>query len=266
MPTLGRLAAYVVALGFPLMAACASTRGRAASPRDGSERSVEGLAVQIITPRVLRADRTVEASFRVNKDAYVAVFALDYDGRARMLFPASPIDSGLARADTVYQLPRFFAGQGTARFATYPGSANGAPLAQSGGLIYTVASDRPLQLRRLANTSGEWNELLLERLTWNVGYKGVASAVGGAVTSAKQDFQTSVSKFTAGPLNPAYGLASLMPRGCDAGASSPSGKTAPSAQTVTHVYVDGVQYARLTRTTECGGSTVTWLPSVPGRP
>ena len=266
MPTRGRLGAYVFALAFPVMAACSSTRGRAASPRDASEPRVESRAVEITTPRVLRADRLVEASFRVDKDAYVVVFALDYDGRARVLFPASPGDSGLARADTVYQLPRFFAGQGTARFAMYPGSTNGAPLAQSGGLIYTVASDRPLHLQRLANNSGEWNELLLERLTWNVSYKGVASAVGGALTSSRQDFRTSLSKFTAGPLNPAYGLASMTPRGCDAGASSPSGKSAATAQTVTHVYVNGVQYARLTRTTECGGSTVTWLPNVPGRP
>ena len=219
--------------------------------------------MQIITPRILREDRAVEAALRVSRAAYVAVFALDYDGRARMLFPASPADTGLVHPDTVYQLPRFFAGLGTARFAVNGGSANGAPLAQSGGLIYTVTSDRPLQLRRLAKDAGEWNELLLERLTWNVSYKGVASNVAQALTTARQDFHTGVSKFTAGPLNPAHGLGSVAARGCDA--ASPSGRLPANAQTAIHVYVDGVQYTRLTRTTECGGSTVTWLPTAPGR-
>jgi hypothetical protein len=264
MPTLGRLGASAFALALPLVGACASTGSRAASTTNGPSGGVEENILEILTPRVLRDDQYVEAAFRVKKDAYVVVFALDNDGRARMLFPASPDDSSRARANTVYPLPKFFAGLGAARFAMYGGSQRGAALAQSGGLIYAVASKQPLQLRRLSNESGEWNEPLIEHLTWSVTYKGVASAVGRALVPDGQDFDTSVSGFSGAVRNP-RGLASLTPRGCDSGSSSPSGRSGTSGLTYTTVYVNGVQYMRLTSTNECGGSSVRWLPDVPGR-
>lgn len=264
MPTLGRFGARTVALALPLLAACASTANRAASVSSEPKGRVEDNTVQIITPRVVRDDKYVEAAFRVKKDSYVAVFALDYDGRARVLFPASPDDSGRARANTEYQLPKFFAGLGAARFAMYRGGQSGAALAQSGGLIYAVASERPLQLRRLSNESGQWNEPLIEHLTWSVTYKGVASAVGRALVPDGQDFDTSVSGFN-GAVRHQRGLASLTPRGCDSGSSSPSGRSGTNGLTYTTVYVNGIQYTRLTSTNECGGSSVRWLPDAPGR-
>jgi hypothetical protein len=262
-------------LALPFLAACASAAGTANRVRYGPEDlarvrdSIEVAAlerseeprVQIITPSILGADRFVESAIRVNRDAYVGVFAIDYDGRARVLFPELPSESGLVKAGGRLTLPKFFAGFGTARFALNPGSRYGLlqPMygGRSGGLIYAIASDRPLQFQRLANDDDDWDEYEIERQTWNVSYNGVAYALGRVLSLTGQDFDTDFSGFTQTVRHPGYVFASFTPTACSQNALAVQEAEGRSAvyTNIRYEEIDGIQYARLSPVIPCGSGS-----------
>ena len=270
MPRFARAGFRSVGLLMTLAAGCVSAGGPPSSVRyrpedflrvrDSAEAAAAERAseprVRIITPTILGADRFVESAFRVNADAYVMVVAVDYDGRAHVVFPESPNASELARANTLYQLPKFFAGFGTERLALYPASRYGMfhpSLGQSSGLIFAVASDRPLQLQRLATDDGEWNDFAIERLLWNRSYNGAGHALGRVLTLTGQDFDTDYSGFTQGLRNPGYMFASFASPMCGAYARTASDWNDRPwfAASIAYVEIDGILYARLTRPYEC---------------
>ena len=270
MPRFARAGIRSVGLLITLAAGCVSAGGPASPvryrPEDffrlrdsaaaaAAERASEP-RIRIITPTILGGDRFVESAFRVSDDAYVMVVAVDYDGRAHVVFPESPNSSELARMNTLYQLPKFFAGFGTERLALSPGSRYGMfhpSLGRTSGLIFAVASDRPLQLQRLATDDGEWNEFAIERLLWNRSFNSAGYALGRVLTLTGQEFDTDYSGFIQGLRNPGFRFASLTPSACDAAYfSAPQGNGQPwYAGDVTYVEIEGILYARLTRPSAC---------------
>ena len=276
MPRLVRVHARFLALALPLLGGCAT----AGSPIHGSSQYGELLhlrdslvqlveaqrseaasrppRIRIITPSILGASRFVESAFRVDEDAYVAVVAVDYDGFAHVVFPASPTESGFVRANTLYALPKFHAGFGVERLANVPGrwSRTGSALASTtAGLIFAVASDRPLQLQRLATDDGEWDEYTIEQMLWGVSYNSASYALGRTLSLTGQDFETDFSGFTDSRGRPSYMFASLEAPICqpeDRPLYEQYYEPLPYAG-ITNVLIGGVQYAQIAVADGCGG-------------
>lgn len=155
----------------------------------------------VVPPAAYASTRFVEASFRVTEDAYVMVVAVDLDRRVRVLYPESPDESGFAAVRDQHRLTRFFAGfggssAGYGRFdARYDINQRISPFG-GGGVLLAVASDRPLQLERLQDDGGDWNEHLLSRLVLDQSLAGAAQAIGRAVVLTGQEFNTDYTTFT----------------------------------------------------------------------
>ena len=123
----------------------------AARDREGGPR------VDIWTDEGVQTLNRVRASFRLRDDAYVAAFSVGRDGRITLVYPESPEDPTLLRADHVYRLPETFPGfvtpaAGYERYARYSQvqfGNYGSPLRDAGGYIFIVASWSPLRLDRL---------------------------------------------------------------------------------------------------------------------
>ncbi len=274
MPRCARVGARILGLAVPLVAGCVSagvTSSRVQyQPEDFARLrdSVEAVAAQrageprvhIITPAILGARRFVESAFRVNEDAYVVVVAVDYDGFARVVFPESPTQSGFARANVVYQLPEFFAGFGAQRFSSFAGShfsALSPSFGRTSGLIFAVASERPLQLQRLATDDGAWDEYAIERLLWARSFNSGAYALGNALSLTGQRFDTEFSGFTQGHGRPSYMFAQLNSRACDAASRSLYDEYYQPAETrsITYVAIGGIKFARIETFDACSGQT-----------
>ena len=214
--------------------------------------------VRIITPAILGADRYVESAFRVDEDAYVAIVAVDNDGFAHVVFPESPSESGFVRANTLYVPPSFFAGFGSERLSFFRYGWTRTSLSGFGpatGLIFAVASNRPLQLQRLATDDGDWDDYAIERVLWGSSYNSGSYALGRVLTLTGQEFDTDFSGFTQGQGRPSYMFASL-----DAPMCQPDDRSlyeqyyAPAPQTgITNVQIDGIQYVRIAVADGCGG-------------
>ncbi len=82
-------------------------------------------------PVLERGDR-VRVYYRVNADAYVALFHIDTDGSATLLYPRSPGEDAFARADRDYRL--LFPSSSYWYVDEYPGK----------GYFFLVASSEPL--------------------------------------------------------------------------------------------------------------------------
>jgi hypothetical protein len=285
MPRFARVGSCIVGFAIPLVVGCASTgvspsRVRYqpeefAQLRDSLERSAEERAseprIRIITPSILGADRFVESSFRVSEDAYVAVVAVSYDGLAHVVYPESPSASGFVHANTLYRLPTFFAGFGARTLVSFAGSRFRArqPHGGTAGLIFAVASDRPVQLQRLATNSGEWDEHEIERLLWGRSYNTGAFALGRTLALTGQDFDIDFSGFTQGTGRPSYMFASLDAGGCDSDMNTLySEYYSPVMRTgVMYLEIDGIQYLRMAFADACSGYTRYQLvPVGPVRP
>ena len=168
------------------VSACASVPGTAS--RGGGETSVAGVlspalangsdsarAAQTapsatISTMVSSADgmRRVRANFHVDRDAYVVMGHIDADGNVRIVYPASPHDSGFVRAKDSYHTDEFFAGFN----AEYRARERDRVLvrgpmrdmdAYDGGLgyLFLIASSHPLHMDSLA-TDGKWNRYELD--------------------------------------------------------------------------------------------------------
>jgi hypothetical protein len=222
--------------------------------------------VRIVTAPSLGADRFVEPTLQLSADAYAAVIAVDYDGRAHVIFPERSSASTLVRRDDARPVGRFFAGFGSERPTAFAGSRYGLlhrALASTIGRIFAVASDRPLRLDALASASGEWSEPAIEELLRGLDANGAARALGEAVTAADQDFDTDVASFTesAAPLGARF--ASFGAAGCTADAVA-SGAASVPRRAVRYVEMDGVQYARLVETPGCASGTSARSATEPG--
>ena len=157
----------------------------------------------IVPPAMYASTRYVEASFRVTEDAYVMVVAVDLDRRVRVLFPESPDESGFAPMRDQHRLTRFFAGFGGPSVgygridARYDINQRISPFG-GGGVLLAIASDRPLQLERLQDEDGDWNEHQLSQLIFDQSLAGAAQALGHAVVLTGQEFNTDYTTFTGG--------------------------------------------------------------------
>jgi hypothetical protein len=272
MPRFARAGSCIVGFAIPLVVACTSAGvspgwvryepGQFAQLQDSLKRAAQERAseprIRIITPSILGLNRFVESSFRVSEDAYVAVVAVDYDGWAHVVYPESPGASGLVEANTLYRLPTFFAGFGSQRLVSFAG---GRPRASSpqrtSGLIFAVASDRPLQLQRLATNDGDWDVFAIERLLWGRSFNDGAFALGRTLTLTGQDFDIDFSGFTQGTGRPSYMFASLDAGACYADMPS---LYAPLYSTdvrtvIAYVEIDGIQYVRMAFADACSGNT-----------
>lgn len=273
MPRIARVGSCIVGFAIPLVVACTSAGvspgwvryqpEQFAQLQDSLKRAAQERAseprIRIITPSILGLNRFVESSFRVSEDAYVAVVAVDYDGRAHVVYPESPSESGLVEANTLYRMPTFFAGFGSQGLVSFAGGRFRAsqPYGQTSGLIFAVASDRPLQLQRLATDDGEWNEFAIERLLWRRSYNDGAFALGRTLTLTGQDFDIDFSGFTQGAGRPSYMFASLDGEACFADMPS---LYAPLYSTdmrtvIAYVEQDGIQYVRMAYADPCSGNT-----------
>ena len=217
----------------------------------------------VIPSATLATSQYVNAAFHLSADAYVLVVAVDQDRRLRVLFPESPQQSGFAAQKSVHRLPSFFAGFGHAGQASRIDAMYSSQLISpvvGVGLLLAVASDRPLQLDRLLDESGEWDERTLQSLVYDQSLAGAAHALGRATVLTGQEYNVDYS--TLGGSRMLNGYATLASRGFDAcgygsgfdgfGAYVP---TASSTRLVGVFVRDGVRVARYSTGGSCGGAS-----------
>jgi hypothetical protein len=138
----------------------------------------------------------VDVAFSVERDAYALVVAVDLEDRIRVLFPDSPRDTAFVQQHTPARLQRFFPG-----FGHWRGVSRYHFL--RGGMLVAVASARPLQLERLMDESGDWDEEAIARLLDRSTAVDGARELGRAVTLVGQKFTTDHESFS-GRRNIAY--------------------------------------------------------------
>ncbi|MEP6622421.1 MAG: hypothetical protein ABJE47_24065, partial [bacterium] len=140
----------------------------------------------------------VDASFRVTADAYVMVVAIDLDRRIRVLYPEAPNESGFMSASSPKRLDRFFSGFGNANRGRFSFASNAVqPISQySGpGIVLALASDRPFQFDRVADSDGDWDERALGRLVFESSVYGAERRLGEALAITGQEFNTDFANF-----------------------------------------------------------------------
>jgi len=270
-----RIVPLVSAFALPLLAGCVSmgtpspqvtTYGPEAferirdsvygtPARDASAR--EAPRVTIITPATMDASRYVDASVRVSDDAYVAVLAVDNDGRVRMLYPESPSEAGLVSAAKAQPLRRFFSGFGTlglSRLGTASYSAQAlSQRANRGGVIIAVASREPLQLARIADGNGDWDEDALEQLVLEKSVSSAAYALGNTLSLTGQQFDTDYSGFVESSRLASFAYAPYGTNPCSSDQSGTLVDYAPRASFSTGS--DGTRYITMTSGDPCFGFT-----------
>ncbi|HET9012848.1 MAG TPA: hypothetical protein VFN38_13575, partial [Gemmatimonadaceae bacterium] len=146
----------------------------------------------VLTPTAYSGTGFVEAAFRLSEDAYVLVVAVDLDRRIRVLHPESPDESGFATAGDRNRLTRFFAGFGGAQFGRYTSYSLTQRISPFGGegVMIAIASERPLQLERLMDAGGDWDEDKLANLVFDQSLAGAAHALGRALVLTGQEYST----------------------------------------------------------------------------
>ena len=176
----------------------------------------------VIPPTSMAGSPYVEASFHLSADAYVLVVAVDRDRRVRVIHPETPEQSGFAAQREPHRLTRFFAGFGRAGGfarldARYDISQRISPVGGVGVLL-AVASDRPLQLERLTDAEGEWDEPELMRLVFEQSLPEASRALGRAVVLTGQEFNSDYTTFSGSRTLASYrSFASSRFGACDTG-------------------------------------------------
>ncbi|MEO7714177.1 MAG: hypothetical protein ABIV10_14770 [Gemmatimonadaceae bacterium] len=215
----------------------------------------------VIPSATLAASQYVNAAFHLSADAYVLIVGVDQDRRVRVLYPESPQQSGFAAYKSVHRLPSFFAGFGqsrqASRFDAMYSSQRISPIGGT-GLLLAVASDRPLQLDRVLDESGEWDEQALQRLVYDESLPGAAHALGRAMVLTGQDYNVDYSTFGGSRVLNGYGT--LASRGfdeCGYGNGFDFGTYASASPTrLVGVFVrNGVRVARYATGGSCGGAS-----------
>ncbi|HEY2067756.1 MAG TPA: hypothetical protein VGG84_17520, partial [Gemmatimonadaceae bacterium] len=196
---------------------CATVAPRAESPAERYLRvrdSVEALTAMqsadeapeirlFVRPNYgLQPTSYVDVDFRTEDDSYAFVLAVDYDNRVRVLYPETPAAMGLVSSRQRPEMRPFFAG-----FGGLPQNPRYRFL--RGGVIVALASARPLQLQRLADSRGGWDEGAILRLLDRSNVLQGAEELGRALTLLDQDYSYDYSTFK----TPAMHAASLVSRG-----------------------------------------------------
>jgi hypothetical protein len=192
------------------LAGCATVHPRGATDESPAQRylrirdSVDALAsaagggvqpqsrprIHLVVPTgVLPASRYVDASFRVSEDAYALVVAVDLDRRVRVLYPDVPDAGGFVRAGASVSLERVFAGFGSRLPSITDSRFDHLP----GGLLFAIASARPLQLQRVTSPDGEWDEQALIGLLDASTPSTAVYQLGRGLTLTGQEFATDKS-------------------------------------------------------------------------
>ena len=267
-------------MGFVVMAGCASVPRVPASHSESPGAAYARLRDSIDLARSLKPDevvaaprirlviptstlaisRYVNASFHLSADAYVLVVAVDQDRRVRVLYPESPEQSGFAAQRAVYRLTSVFAGFGLAHHASRYDAINASQrISPIGGvgLLLAVASDRPLQLDRVLDEAGEWDEQALQSLVFDQSLAAAAHALGRAMVLTGQDYNVDYSTFGGSRVMNGYGT--FASRGFDAcgygNGFDSFGAYVPSAFSTRLVGVfvrNGVRVARYASGGSCG--------------
>jgi hypothetical protein len=276
--------AAVALVALPLFAGCVSMPSSGSVPQRivyGPEDfarirdSVSGTAdaaggqprVRIIVPSTMGADRYVDATIRVSEDAYVLVVASDLDGRARVIFPASPEESGFVSAAAPHRLSRFFAGFGALGSTRYGRSAFSVePVSRftPRGAMVAVASDRPLQLAKITDANGDWDEAAIERLMYGRAVTSAGYAIGRELSLAGQEFDADYSGFTRFGNASLYSVASVGSALCESEFTGALYYDAP--RPTTFFERNGERYAVITSGDACSGYQTRTVPAGPAIP
>ncbi len=109
-----------------------------------------------ITPRIELAE-----------NAYVFAVEMDMDGQIQVLHPDDPGLSVRISAHKSLQLPNFFAGFNSSRYASYDGSYyDYYGVEDSRGTVIALASRVPFNLQKI-ETAGDWDIVAIRRLMEN---------------------------------------------------------------------------------------------------
>ena len=214
----------------------------------------------VIPSATFAASQYVNASFHLSGDAYVLVVAVDQDRRMRVLYPESPQQSGFAAHQRVHRLASFFPGFGHTRQASRHDAIYASQrISPMGGvgLLLAVASDRPLQLERVLDETGEWDEQALQSVVFDQSLAGAAHALGRAIVLTGQDYNVDYATLSGSRVLDSH--TSFASRGVDACgfgyAFDSFGAYTPGASPTRLVGVfvrNGVRVARYTSGGSCG--------------
>ena len=164
----------------------------------------------VVLPATYASTPYVDASFHLSEDAYVLIVAVDLDRRVRVLYPETPEQRGFTAKSNSNRLTRFFAGFGGPRGRSYASYGARYDITQrispvdGGGVLLAIASERPLQLERLIDENGDWDEHALSQLIFDRTMASAAHAVGRAVVLTGQEYDTDVTTFGGSPTLGAY--------------------------------------------------------------
>ena len=178
-----------------------------ASSLEGDEVATAPRIRLIVPPATYASTSYLEASFHLSEDAYVLVAVVDLDRRVRVLYPESPDQSGFAAKSNRNRLSRFFAGFGGSRWGSvsrYDVTQRNSPFSGEGVLL-AVASDRPLQLERLIDADGDWDEHEFAQLLFDQSLGSAAHSLARAVVLTGQEYNTDYTTFNGGRTGSAHG-------------------------------------------------------------
>jgi len=187
-----------------LLAGCATA---GTSPRPAATAAVDaGPPAISVTVLPFTRGRWVDATFHVSDNAYAMVLEMDLDRNVRVLYPESPSDLAPAKGGERHAFTAFFAGFGGTSFggasryrsALYDASFNRITPFEGGGVLIGIASDRPLQLDRLAQ-DGDWNEEALQELLYDRTVPEGVRAIGRLLTVDGQEFSSDYQSFRQAP-------------------------------------------------------------------
>jgi hypothetical protein len=233
---------------------------------DGDEGSSAPRVRLFIPPAGYTTTNYVDAGFRVTDDAYVLIVTVDRDRRLRVLYPESPKESGFTTKRGSTHLTRFFGGFGSrmSAYASYDLTQRLSPFG-AGGVLMAVASDRPLQLQRLSDEDGDWDERQLQQLVYERTLPAATHSVARAVLLTGQEYSTDYITFSGSRTLNAYrslasGFGECDGFGYGSGAVDPFGlrgygSSDPFTRFVGFYQRDGQTYARYVSGGGCGAPT-----------
>ena len=227
--------------------------------------------VRIIPPAV-RAANYVDATIEVSRDAYVLVVATDLDGQVRVVFPESPDRTGFVSASAQLKLPKFFGGFGPVGLAQYGRSAFSVePPNRYGALgsMVAIASDRPLQLARITNRDGDWDEAALERLVYGRSPTSAGYSLGTELSLAGRGFDAAYSGFSQSIASASSANAMVGASLCESDAvrnRQPNEALYYDSPRTTFFERDGTRYAMTVSGDPCTGYQTRTVPIGPAMP
>jgi uncharacterized protein DUF4384 len=141
--------------------------------------------------------RRVEASFRMNDDAYVVVGHLDAGGRLQIVFPTDPSDDGFVKGGKSYRVPAFFAGftgeyayQRSVNRYRYQSMSSRLDSYDGGqGYVFLVASWRPMRLDRISD-GGRWQTYEITDISYMSDPREAVEELAAAIAADNREAYT----------------------------------------------------------------------------